>query len=70
MVNNILIFRTDKIGDLLITCAVVLAIKKHHTNSKITLITSINNHNYGKSFGFIDNTVMFPQGNLLENLSL
>ena len=39
MVNNILIFRTDKIVDLLITCPVVLTIKKHLTNSKITLIT-------------------------------
>ena len=66
MVNNILIFRTDKIGDLLITCPVVLTIKKHLTNSKITLITSKNNHNYAKSFGFIDDIVMFPQGNLLE----
>ena len=66
MVNNILIFRTDKIVDLLITCPVVLTIKKHLTNSKITLITSKNNHNYAKSFGFIDDIVMFPQGNLLE----
>ena len=66
MVNNILIFRTDKIGDLLITCPVVLTIKKHLTNSKITLITSKNNHNYAKSFELIDDIVMFPQGNLLE----
>ena len=66
MVNNILIFRTDKIVDLLITCPVVLTIKKHLTNSTITLITSKNTHNYAKSFGFIDDIVMFPQDNLLE----
>ena len=40
MVNNILIFRTDKIGDLLTTCPTIVTIKKYLKNSEITLISS------------------------------
>ena len=40
MVNNILIFRTDRIGDLLFTCPAIISIKKHLKDTKITLIAS------------------------------
>ena len=52
--NKYLIFRTDRIGDLLITCPLIATIKKHLTNSRITLITSVKNYEYAKSFGIFD----------------
>ena len=68
MVNNILIFRTDRIGDLLITCPAVLAIKKYLKNSRITLITSIKNHDYAKSLDFFDYVTKFPENNFVEKI--
>ena len=68
MTNNILIFRTDRIGDLLSTCPAMLTIKKKIDNSKITLITSKKNHDYAKSFQFFDNVIMFPSKNLFEKI--
>ena len=38
MTNNILIFRTDKIGDLLATCPAMLTIKKKINNSKTDIL--------------------------------
>ena len=63
MTNNILIFRTDRIGDLLATCPAMLTIKKKINNSKITLITSKKNFNYAKTFSFIDDVFMFHTKN-------
>ena len=68
MVNNILIFRTDRIGDLLITCPAVLTIKKYLKNSRITLITSIKNHDYAKSLNFFDSVTKFPENNFVEKI--
>ena len=58
--NKYLIFRTDRIGDLLITCPLIVTIKKHLTNSRITLITSVKNYEYAKSFGIFDKIWVQP----------
>jgi len=68
MINNILIFRTDKIGDLLISCPAIITIKKNLTSSKITLVTSKNNYEYAKTFSFIDNVEMFPDSSLVSKI--
>ena len=54
MSNNVLIFRTDKIGDLLIGCPAILTIKKNLKDSNITLITSEKNHDYAKTLNIFD----------------
>ena len=54
MVNNILIFRTDRIGDLLLTCPALLTIKNNLSNSQITLIASKKNFAYAKSLQIFD----------------
>ena len=66
--NKYLIFRTDRIGDLLITCPLIATIKKHLTNSRITLITSVKNYEYAKSFGIFDKIYIYPKKNLLDKI--
>ena len=66
MEKNVLIFRTDRIGDLLITCPAILTIKKNIKDSKITLVTSKKNYQYAKSFDFFDKVYQFPQNNLFN----
>ena len=43
MNSKILIFRTDRIGDLLVSCPAIATIKDNILDSKITLITSKKN---------------------------
>ena len=68
MFNNILIFRTDKIGDLLTTCPTIVTIKKYLKNSEITLISSKKNHAYAKSLNIFDKVYKFPNDNLFNKI--
>ena len=70
MVNNILIFRTDRIGDLLFTCPAIISIKKHLKDTKITLIASDKNYHYAKSLKIFDDILIFPQSSLLKKIKL
>ena len=58
--KNILIFRTDRVGDLILTCPAILTIKNYFINSNITLITSNKNYDYAKSLNFFTNIIKFP----------
>ena len=49
MLTKILIFRTDRIGDLILTCPTIISIKKYFKKCDITLITSNKNYDYAKS---------------------
>ena len=40
MSKNILVFRTDRIGDLLVTCPSIKTIKEYFPNSKVSIVTS------------------------------
>ncbi len=68
MVNNILIFRTDRIGDLLYTCPALLTIKNNLSNAQITLIASKKNFACAKSLQIFDKVDLFPQKNLLSKI--
>ena len=70
MVNNILIFRTDRIGDLLFTCPAIISIKKHLKDTKITLIGSDKNYNYAKSLEIFDDIFIFTPTSFLEKIKL
>ena len=52
--TRILIYRTDRIGDLLYSCPLILAIKKNFPNSHITLIASNKNYLYAKDTEIFD----------------
>ena len=68
MSNNVLIFRTDKIGDLLISCPAIITIKKNINDSKITIITSKNNYEYAKNLKIFDIVHKFPEKNLIKKI--
>ena len=68
MYNRVLIFRTDKIGDLLAACPAILTIKKNIKNSEITLISSDINHNYAKNLEIFDHVYQFPKVGLTNKI--
>ena len=55
MLIKILIFRTDRIGDLIFTCPTIISIKKYFEECDITLITSNKNYDYAKSLNQFNN---------------
>ena len=70
MNKSILIFRTDRIGDLLLTCPSIKTIKEYYPDSELTIITSEKNFQYTKTFDFIDNVYLFPKNNIFEKIKL
>ena len=68
MINEILIFRTDRIGDLLISCPAVLSLKEKIKDSRITLITSKYNYDYARSLNIFDDIRIIPRKNFIEKI--
>lgn len=58
--NNYLFFRTDRIGDFLVSAILLKSIKRNNKYSSITLICSEKNFFYIKSFNFIDEVISYP----------
>ena len=67
---NILIFRTDRIGDLLVTCPVIIAIKEHFKESNIVLVGSNKNSDYAKNLNIFDEIYQFPKTNFFKKIFL
>ncbi|MFA3782167.1 glycosyltransferase family 9 protein [Melioribacteraceae bacterium 4301-Me] len=55
--NNILIVRTDRIGDVVLTLPLVTLIKKHYPNSKITFLLREYTKSLTQNNPFIDKTI-------------
>ena len=53
-------FRTDRIGDLLISSILFKAIKRSDFYSHITVVTSNKNYKFAKSLSFIDEVKLYP----------
>ena len=70
MNNKILIFRTDRIGDLIVSCPAIITIKRTILDSKITLIASKKNYDYAKSLNLFDEIYKFPEKNIIMYLFL
>ena len=68
MINKILIFRTDRIGDLIVTCPAIITIKKYFEKCDITLITSSKNYEYAKSLNLFNNVIEFPKKNIINKI--
>lgn len=56
--NRYLIFRTDRIGDFLVSAILLRAIKKNDPKSHITIISSSRNYSYIKGFKDIDEVLL------------
>ena len=64
---NILVFRTDKIGDLLLTIPTILTIKKYFGETDITLVASEKNYKYAENFDIFSQIYQFPKKNIVSN---
>ena len=67
--TSYLIFRTDRIGDFLLTIILINSIKRNDPNSHISLVSSTKNHDYIKSFKNVDEVIIL-KNNLLDKIKL
>ncbi len=67
---NYLIFRTDRIGDFLITLPLIKSIKRNNEESKIFVVTSVKNDNYVKSNSFVDDTFLLEKNTFISKIKL
>ena len=58
-----LIFRTDRIGDFIISCPFILSYKNKNPKNKLLIVSSEYNHNYIKNFNFIDKIIPLKNEN-------
>ena len=53
--KKFLIFRTDRVGDFILSCILIKSIKRNKPNSEITVICSDKNYEYVKNYSLVDN---------------
>ena len=68
-INRYLIFRTDRIGDFLVSAILIKNIKKNDHNAHITLVASEKNYSYIKTFPYVDN-VLKLENNFISKLKI
>lgn len=59
--SNYLFFRTDRIGDFLVSAILMKSIKRNDINSHLTVIASEKNYFYIKTLNFIDEVYLYPE---------
>ena len=67
--NNYIFFRTDRIGDFLLSAILLNSIKRNDPNSYFTVICSSKNYDYVKNFHLVDRAVLYPEKNLFKKIS-
>ncbi len=67
--NKYLIFRTDRIGDFLVSAILIKCIKINDPSSEITVIASKNNYSYISTFPLVDNVIEL-KNNFFSKLKL
>lgn len=67
---NYLIFRTDRIGDFLITLPIIKSIKRNNPNSKIFIVTSHKNKDFVKSNNYVDDIFILKKNNIYNKFKL
>ncbi len=60
--NKYLIFRTDRIGDFLISAILIKGIKSNDKNAHVVVVTSIKNFEYVKRFELVDEVILLKPG--------
>ena len=61
MKNKYIFFRTDRIGDFLLSAILIKSIKRSDKNSFIIVVASKKNYTYIKNFNFVDEVILFPE---------
>ena len=67
--NKYLIFRTDRIGDFLLSMILIKNIKRNDKNSYIIVISSEKNYEYIKTFNLVDKVIKLKK-NYINRLAL
>ncbi len=67
---NYLIFRTDRIGDFLLTLPLIKTIKESDSKAKIHVVTSPKNNEYVESNFLIDKVFLLKSNSFFEKLNL
>ena len=67
---NYLIFRTDRIGDFLITLPLIKSIKRNDINAIIDVVSSTKNETHIKSNTFVDNTFLLKSNSFIDKINL
>ena len=67
--NKYLIFRTDRIGDFLVSAILLKCIKKNDPSAHITLIASNKNYSYIKTFPYVDQVIQL-NNNFLSKINI
>jgi len=67
--NNYLLFRTDRIGDFLLSSILLSSIKRNDPDSFITIICSSKNFNYIKNFHLVDEAILYPEKNFIKKIA-
>ena len=58
--NNYIFFRTDRIGDFLVSAILINSIKRNDKNAEITVVCSKKNYFYVKSFDLVNHAILYP----------
>ena len=67
--KKILVFRSDKVGDLINTSSFLKSLKVNYENSEITLICSLYNSVVAKDYKFIDKIIIYDKSfNFIKKL--
>lgn len=67
--KKILVFRSDRVGDLINTSSFLKSLKVNYENSEITLICSLYNSVVAKDYKFIDKIIIYDKSfNLIKKL--
>lgn len=67
--NKYLIFRTDRIGDFLVSAILLKCIKINDPSSQITIVGSTKNYSYIKNFPFVDDVIKL-ENNFLNKINI
>ena len=65
--NNYLFFRTDRIGDFLLSAVLLKSIKRNDIKSFITIVASEKNYEYIQTLKFVDKVILYPN-NLFKKI--
>ena len=66
--NKYLIYRTDRIGDFLLSAILINSIKRNDPESHIIVVCSSKNFNYIKNFDLVDQAILYPEKNFLKKI--
>ena len=59
--NKYIFFRTDRIGDFLLSAVLIKSIKRNDSSSHITVVGSKKNYNFIKDINFVDTAIIYPE---------